>query len=141
MLPDALRLPELEPQPGPDADREALIVLVSSTVLLLVFFYWGRPGFYDRSGLIDWIPETFGGVFAEFPGVGGYLWWGVASLVVRTLVPLAIVVWVIRRRPADYGYRIRGIARHLPIYGAMYAVMLPVLICSASFMPLSRRPV
>ncbi len=132
MLPDRLHLPELEPQPGSDSDREAVIVLLSSTVLLLVFFYWGRPGFYSRSGLIDWVGRTIGGPLADLPGVGGYLWWGSTSLVIRTLIPLALVVWVIRRRPGDYGYRIRGIARHIPMYAAMYVVMFPVLIWASS---------
>lgn len=133
MLPEALRLPELEPRPSPEADREALIVLLSSTVLLLVFFYWGRPGFYERSGLMEWVIDTMGGTLADLPGVGGYLWWGLSSVIIRTLVPLGIVVWVIRRRPADYGYRIRGIGRHIPMYAVMYAVMLPVLIWVSSF--------
>lgn len=132
MLPERLHLPELEPQPGPDADREAVIVLLASTVLLLVFFYWGRPGFYARSGLIGWMGDTFGGPFAELPGVGGYLWWGATSLVLRTLVPLGIVVWLVGRSPADYGYRIRGIARHVPMYAAMYVAMLPVLVWASS---------
>jgi hypothetical protein len=133
MLTDRLRLPELEPQPGPDADREAIIVLLASTVLLLIFFYWGRPGFYRTSGLIDWVAENVGGVFADLPGLGGYLWWGSTSLVIRTLIPLALVVWVIRRTPADYGFRVRGISRHMPVYAGMYLIMLPLLVWASSF--------
>lgn len=133
MLPERLRLPELEPEPGPDADREATIVLLASVVLLLVFFYWGRPGFYSRSGLIDWVSTNIGGPLADLPGVGGYLWWGSSSLVIRTLIPMAIVVWVIRRSPKDYGFRLRGIAKHIPVYAAMYLVMLPVLVWASSW--------
>ncbi len=133
MLPESLQLPEFETRLGPEADREAAIVLVSSTVLLLVFFYWGRPGFYESSGLIDWVPSTFGGVLARLPDVGGYLWWGASSLVLRGLVPLAIVVFLIRRRPIEYGLRFRGIGKHLPIYGAMYLVMLPILVWMSTF--------
>ena len=133
MLPRRLHLPEFEPQPGPETDREATIVLLASTVLLLVFFYWGRPGFYSRSGLIDWVGDNIGGALAEFPGVGGYLWWGSTSLVLRTLIPLAIVVWLIRRSPQDYGFRVRGVARHVPMYAVMYFLMFPVLVWASSW--------
>ncbi|HEX9645106.1 MAG TPA: CPBP family intramembrane glutamic endopeptidase [Acidimicrobiia bacterium] len=133
MLPRVLHLPELEAQPGPDADREATIVLVAATVLLLVFDYWGRPGFYERSGLIDWVAVNVGGPLGEHPGAASYLWWGLSSLGLRLLAPLAVIVWLVRRSPGDYGFRIRGISRHLPMYGVMYLVMLPLLVWVSSF--------
>jgi membrane protease YdiL (CAAX protease family) len=127
MLPAPLALPEFEPTINDETEREAAIVLISSTILLLVFFYWGRAGFYTRSGLVDWVPETLGGPFVEFPAVGGYLWWGLASLVMRVLIPLAIIVFIIKRSPRSYGFRLAGTSRHLPMYGAMYLLMFPVL--------------
>jgi membrane protease YdiL (CAAX protease family) len=133
MLPTSLSLPEFEPTINRDTEREAWIVLISSTLLLLVFFYWGRAGFYTRSGLIDWVADSVGGPFTEFPGVGGYLWWGLASLVMRVVVPLLIIIFVIKRSPRSYGFRLSGISRHLPIYGAMYLVMLPVLFVVSGF--------
>ena len=133
MLPDRLSLPEFEPTINKETEREAAIVLISSTILLLLFFYWGRGGFYFDSGLIDWVPNTFGGVFVEHPGVGSYLWWGVSSLVMRVGVPLLIIVWLIKRPPREFGFRLRGIARHLPIYGGLYLVMLPVLFVVSGF--------
>jgi membrane protease YdiL (CAAX protease family) len=132
MLPRSLQLPEVEPDSGPDAQREATIVLLSATVLLLVFSYWGRPGFYLDSVLMDWVPDALGGPFEAHPGVGGYVWWGLASLALRVLAPLALVVWVIRRRPREYGFRLDGIARHLPVYGLLYLGMLPVLVWMSS---------
>ncbi len=108
-------------------------MLIAATVLLLVFSYWGRPNFYFRSGVIDWVREVNGGALADLAEAGAYMWWGLTSLVLRVLAPLAFGVWILRLRPADLGYRLQGIASHLPIYGAMYLVMLPVLIWVSSF--------
>lgn len=114
-------------------DRDALIVLLSSTVLLLVFFYWGRPGFYFTSGLGGWASDFARGPLRDFPGVGGYLWWGLTSLVLRVGAPVLVIFWLLRDRPGDYGFRVRGMAAHLPIYGVMFLIMLPVLIWVSSF--------
>lgn len=116
-----------------DVDRRALIVLVSSTVLLLVFSYWGRPSFYTRSGLIGWVGEVRSGQYAELAEAGAYMWWGLSSLVWRVVIPLLIGLWLLRMRPAQLGFRLRGISRHLPAYGVMYLVMLPVLVWVSSF--------
>ena len=124
---------DLDVRDDKKADRDAFVVLMAGTLLLLVFHYWGRPQFYVSSGLIDWVAEGFGGTLQDHPGVGGYLYWGVTSLLLRTAVPAAVVVWIIKESPRDYGYRIRGIAKHLPVYAAMYLVMLPVLVWASSF--------
>ncbi len=116
-----------------ERDREAAIVLLTSTVLLLVFSYWGRPSFYVRSGLIDWVGEVSSGAYADLAEAGAYMWWGLSSLLWRVGLPLAIGVWVLKRRPAELGFRLKGISRHLPAYGLMYLVMLPVLIWVSSF--------
>jgi membrane protease YdiL (CAAX protease family) len=55
-----------------------------------------------------------------------------SSVVLRTLVPLAIVVWVFRERPADYGWRWRGLWPHVPTYAALYLLMVPLLLWAAT---------
>ncbi len=124
---------DLEVRDDAQADRSAFIILLAGTLLLYVFHYWGRPDFYIRSGLIDWVARNVGGTLEEHPGVGAYLYWGLSSFVVRTLVPAGIILWLIGDSPRDYGFRLHGISRHLPIYGAMYLVMLPILIWVSSF--------
>jgi len=114
-------------------DRDAAIVLLTSTVLLLVFAYWGRPSFYNRSGLIGWVGEINGGDFAELADAGAYMFWGLSSLLWRVGLPLVVGVWVLKRQPAELGFRLRGIAQHLPLYGLFYLVMLPILIWVSSF--------
>jgi membrane protease YdiL (CAAX protease family) len=133
MLIERLRLPDTDPISGPETDREAAIVLLVATFSLLVFAYWGRPGWFNNSGLVDWVSRNIGGPFVDFPGVGGYVWWGITSFVARLLIPAAIIVWLLKRRPVEFGFRIRGIASHIPMYLVMYLVMLPVLIWASSF--------
>ena len=132
MFAERLRLSGIEPTPGRETEREAAIVLLTATVSLLAFAYWGRPGWFNSSGLVDWVGRNIGGPFADFPGIGGYVWWGLASFVIRFLIPAGIIVRVLKRRPVEFGYRIRGIARHFPMYIGMYLVMLPLLIWASS---------
>jgi membrane protease YdiL (CAAX protease family) len=124
---------ELEVSRDRDTDRETFVVLVAATILLVVFNYWGRPDFYDRSGLIDWVAAHLGGPLRDHPGIGSYLYWGASSLLLRVFTPLVVVVAILRRRPQEFGFRLRGTFAHLPVYGLMYLVMLPVLFWASSF--------
>lgn len=114
-------------------DRDAIVVLLSSTVLLLVFEYWGRPAFYASSGIRDTIGGAGNATVADLADAGAFVWWGLSSLVFRVGVPLAIGVWVLKWRPADLGFRVRGIGSHLWMYGLAYVVMLPVLVWVSGF--------
>ncbi|MGI8822223.1 MAG: CPBP family glutamic-type intramembrane protease [Acidimicrobiia bacterium] len=116
-----------------EEDRQAATLLVTATVLLLLFEYWGRPGFYASSGVRQWVAEAGGGRFADLADAAAYLWWGLSSLLWRVLVPLGVGVWLLRLRPSELGYRVEGISRHLPVYGVVYLVMLPVLIWVSGF--------
>jgi hypothetical protein len=114
-------------------DRDAVIVLLSSAVLLLLFEYWGRPSFYASAGVMAWVAERGNTTVADLAEAGAYVWWGISSLLWRVLIPLAIGVWWLKRRPQELGFRVRGIARHLPVYGVLYLVMLPILVWVSSF--------
>lgn len=114
-------------------DRDAAVVLLTATVLLVVFFYWGRPGGYVASGIEARVRDLTAGGTVDFVGAGAYMWWGISSLLWRVAIPFAIGWWVLGMRPRDLGLRFRGVGRHLPVYGAMFLVMLPVLIWASSF--------
>ncbi len=124
---------ELDVREDKKADRDAFIVILAGTLLLFVFHYWGRPDFYVRSGLIDWVAGRGGGLLQEHPGVGAYLYWGGTSVVLRTLVPAGIIVWLIKESPRDYGFRLDGISKHFLPYALMFLLMLPVLFWASSF--------
>ncbi|MBT8215142.1 MAG: CPBP family intramembrane metalloprotease, partial [Acidimicrobiia bacterium] len=115
----------------PDA-RRVVVVLTAAVLLLTVFYYFGRPGFYGSSGLSNWFEARIGGRLAEYPGVLAYAYWGFTSVVMRVLVPLAVIVWVIGARPGDFGFRVRGTLRHAWPYLAAYLVMVPVLVWASS---------
>ncbi|MBT8212509.1 MAG: CPBP family intramembrane metalloprotease [Acidimicrobiia bacterium] len=115
----------------PDS-RRIVVVLTTGVLLLTVFYYFGRPAFYNTSGLPDWFEARIGGRLAEYPGVLAYAYWGVTSIVLRVLVPLGIVVWVIGARPAEFGFRIRGVMVHAWPYLAAYVAMVPVLLWASS---------
>jgi membrane protease YdiL (CAAX protease family) len=134
VLLDRLQAPlDLEARDDEQADRMALIVIICGILLLYVFRYWGRPEYYVKSGMIDQVAAEVGGLLATHPGIGAYLYWGATSLVLRTLVPAAIIYFLIRESPRDWGYRLRGTLKHFPIYGLMYLVMFPLLLWASSF--------
>ena len=128
----SIRLPELgldlQVDEGLEADRNALVVVLAGALLLLIFNYWGRPVFYLGSGLVERVAVSAGGILRDHPDLGAYLYWGGSALLVLTLLPAALIRWLLRHPPRDYGYRIQGIARHLPVYGLLYLLVLPVLV-------------
>lgn len=114
-------------------DRSAIVVLVTSLLLVIVFTLWAKPGFLKRhlDPVGSWVglpPDD--AYHAMLP----YVYWAVTSVVLRVLVPLAIVVWVLHRRPGDFGYRLRGVTRHAWLYLVMFLAMIP-LVTAASFTP------
>ncbi len=114
------------------ASWQAAIVLVTSLVLVVVHWHWGRPVAFRGSGLERTAVDVLGSSGAEYIGTLPYLYWGFASLALRVLVPLGIIVWVLKQRPGDFGFRLRGIARHLPIYGLLWVAMLPLIVLASS---------
>jgi Type II CAAX prenyl endopeptidase Rce1-like len=129
------RLPPLDVEgtATKETEREAIVVLLTATVFLVAFFYWGSPGFFFSSGLSGWVADVASSIAPDDIGVGAYLWWGLASLVLRVAMPLAVGYWLLRKRPRDYGFRVRGALRHLPVYGLFYLLMLPLLVWASSF--------
>ena len=124
---------ELDTREDAAADRMAFIVIITGTLLLYVFRYWGRPEYFLRSGMVDWVSSGLGGPLETHPGVGAYLYWGATSLALRTLVPAGVIAWVIRESPRDWGFQLRGIRRHFRVYGVMYLVMFPILFWASGF--------
>ena len=60
------------------------------------------------------------------------MYWGFTSVVLRVLIPLAIVAFVFRESLASYGWTWRGQLRHVPRYAALYVAMIPVVLLAAS---------
>ena len=110
----------------PSFDFRTTTVFVTSTVLLTVFYYYGKANFYRQHLWLSW-DEWFGRALGEHAGMAAYAYWGASSLILRVLVP-ALIIWILlRESPRDYGYRLRGQWRHAGPYLGAYFFMLPFL--------------
>ncbi|MCB9506285.1 MAG: CPBP family intramembrane metalloprotease [Myxococcales bacterium] len=119
------------PAGSPTLDARATIVFVAAAVLLTLFHYYGKADAYRRyfaESLDPLWPERW----SEFAGLTSYAWWAASSIVLRTLVPALLIVFVFRERLSDWGYRFRGQLAHIPKYLALYAVMAPLLALAAT---------
>ncbi len=119
-------LPEA-PATSPALDRRSVILYVSATVLLVLFEYFALPGRFLASSWPDRIVDWWGEGAAEYRVLLGYQWWGIASLVLRVLIPAAIVVFVLRERPGDFGFRLRGQRSQWQPYLIALVVMIPIV--------------
>ncbi|MBN1945257.1 MAG: CPBP family intramembrane metalloprotease [Bradymonadales bacterium] len=102
-----------------------VFVLLVTPVLLTVFYYYGRTNYF-RANHMGWTIRTFG-VSWPYLDLVPYVYWSAASLVLRIVVPLLLIVFVLRQSPTGYGYRIGGTRRHIPIYLALFVAILPLL--------------
>lgn len=115
------------------ADRQAARILFASVLLLVVFALWGRPFFLAPhlpavAGWLGWDDSH------EYYRALPYLYWGMASAVIRVLLPLVVIVLWMGKRPSEFGFRLRGVTPHAWIYLALFLLMLPLLF-AASFLP------
>jgi len=109
------------------ADRRAIVTLIAGCVLLLAFGLWGRPGFL-RGANLDAAAALLGlDATSEYYRLLSYLYWGVTSILLRILAPCLVIWLVLKESPKDFGYRIRGTAKHAWIYLLLFVAMLPVI--------------
>ncbi|QDG54324.1 CPBP family intramembrane metalloprotease [Persicimonas caeni] len=108
-------------------DGRTVGVLVLTCVLLTVFFYYGRPGFFRSHTVEMAIAGALDLDTSVYRGLIPYWGWALASILLRIVIPLACIVWWFRESPRDYGFRMwkKG---HGKIYALLYLVMLPVLV-------------
>ncbi len=116
---------------APVLDRRSVIIYVSATVLLVVFNYWALPSWFLGTSFPDRIVERLGEDSAQYRELLGYQYWGVASIVLRVLVPAALMVFVLRERPRDFGFRLRGQWPQLRPYLIALGLMIPVLFLAS----------
>ncbi|MGM0555050.1 MAG: CPBP family glutamic-type intramembrane protease [Myxococcota bacterium] len=109
-----------------ELDTRTTAVLLLSSVLLTLFYYFGRPPFF-RGELEMAFVGALGLDTSEFRGIFPYVYWSLASLVLRVAIPLGCIWFWFRESARDYGFRMpkKG---HWKIYLGLYLVMLPVLV-------------
>jgi membrane protease YdiL (CAAX protease family) len=108
-------------------DRRSLVVFVSATVLLIVFNYWGLPGWFQSSALHGTVADALGQGYRPYFSLLPYQYWGVSSLVIRVLIPVLIIVFVLREHPRDWGFRVRGQWHQLRPYAVALVFMVPIV--------------
>ncbi|HEX6314146.1 MAG TPA: hypothetical protein VFZ73_04775, partial [Gemmatimonadaceae bacterium] len=111
-------------------DHRTTFVFVVSIVLLVVFQYFGKPESYRGAIAGAWEPVARS--LGDDAGLVPFLHWGVASVVIRILIPFAIVLFVFREPLSSYGWRWKGTLKHAPLYAGLYLLMLPLILWAAT---------
>lgn len=124
-------LPE-PPAGSAPIDQRTTLVLVASIVLLVTFQYFGKPESYRGSAFAARMQPVADAWFGAHADMAPFVHWGVASIVLRVLVPFAIITFLFREPLREYGWRWRGLARHVPTYVALYLLMLPLLVWAST---------
>lgn len=122
------------PDPPADAvpvDRRTTTVFIVTILLLVAFQYFGKPEAY-RGSLAATLQPLYEALSGSRAGMAAYVHWGVASLVIRVLIPFAIILFYFREPLANYGWRWRGTLKHAPIYVGLYLLMIPLILWAAS---------
>lgn len=106
-------------------DGRSVTVLLATPILLVAYYYYARFE-YVQPALLGWSMESFG---EEWPhhGLIGFSVSAAASLLIRVVIPLVLIVVVIRDSPRDYGFRVRGTLTHAPAYGLLLVAVLPLV--------------
>ena len=118
---------------APPLDRETTSVFVLGTVLLTVFYYYGKASGLEALGLREAAEQLWPAWASDHVGMIRYVYWGLASFVLRVAVPVAVIVFVFRASVRDYGLEWRGQWKHVPIYVGLYAFMLPFLVVASGW--------
>jgi membrane protease YdiL (CAAX protease family) len=105
-------------------DRPAAFALTYTALVLSVKEYFLLPGSAARSRLPALLPEM------PFDLACGFVWAG-SSVVLFLLLPL-LFLRLAGMRPRDAGWSLAGAGRHLVVYAALFAVMVPALAWAAS---------
>ena len=114
-------------------DRRVVAVFATVILVLVVFEYWGLPSAVRGTSLHDGIADVLGSGYRPYFDLIPFQFWGITSLFLRVLVPFAVVVFVLRERPRDWGFRLTGQLRHVRPYGVFLLAMIPVLFWAATF--------
>ena len=104
------RLRRWLPEPPADAtpvERRTTTVFVVTIILLIVFQYFGKPE-SSRGALAATFQPIYVALLGSRADMAPYAHWGVSSIVMRVLIPFAIILFVFREPLANYGWRWRG---------------------------------
>jgi membrane protease YdiL (CAAX protease family) len=112
----------------PGFDTRVMIVLILVSFVLVFQEYYG-----DRPNFDVFLGSRFAG--SKYYVLDGFAWWAGAKIVGYFVIP-AIAVWgLLRGRLRDYGMSVAGMSRHVWIYVALFAAILPVVVIASYTRP------
>lgn len=100
---------------------------LTTIVLLILFETWGKPAAFLRGGWGAGLLARLGPGDAPYETLLPFQYWGVASLGLRVLIPLVVIVGVLRASPRDFGFAGPGSLTSARPYLLALGAMLPVL--------------
>ncbi len=112
---------------GPAWTWQDAATFVFITVLMGIFYYYCRPGFFRGSLFNDTAQLLSLDRSDPWTGLLPYGWWALMSIIMRMLVPCLFIVFVLKDRVRDYGYRLIGTSSHGLIYLGLFVGMLPIV--------------
>ena len=104
-------------------DPRVAVVLVLVALVLTFQHYFGDQPFFKRHVYLN--------VDHPYYALLSLSWWVGSKLFGYFVVPALVVVIGFRERLKDYGLRSAGIFRHLWIYGAIFGLVLPVVVIAS----------
>ena len=128
------RLRAFLPEPPAGAavlDQRTSVVFLLSILLLVVFQYFGKPEAY-RAALASRLQPVADSLLGTHADMAPFVHWGLASIVLRVLIPFAVIAFVFREPLSNYGWKWRGTLKHVPLYVALYVVMLPLILWAST---------
>ena len=108
------------PQTLREIGLRPMVVLLSVSLIMTVFWYFGRVPFFRHH---------LTGVFPDSPLTPLYpfMFFSVSSVVLRLLVPMAIVVLWFKRPLSEFGYGFKGSFDLWWVYLGLFLAVLPVV--------------
>jgi len=121
-------LPDPAPNPAPaspparlrDLDARPVVVLLSVALIMTVFWYFGRVPFFRMH-----LAQRFaaGPVSPLYP----FIYFSLCSVLLRLLIPMAIVRFGFRQPLRSFGYGFRGSFDLWWVYAGLFLAVLPLV--------------
>jgi CAAX protease family protein len=103
-------------------DGRAAGALVTAAVVLVLVQFRGKVAHWRTAEFVRSRAEN--GLEIDFVA---QCCWAIATCVGFGLVPFLIATLLFRMKPSEFGFRWRGFLRHLWLYLALFALMLPLI--------------
>lgn len=106
-------------------DYRVALVLIILPVLLAISYYYGKPYFYISELKTSGI-AVFGADY-EYLKMLPYVYMSSVMVITRILIPCLIIIYIFRDALSDYGWKTRGISKHITLYLVLYILCLPFI--------------